>query len=90
MVILIHSKFIQFIDIIRLQFIQNEQRNTRSRARGNNAVNQRMAWVLSVTTGDMLQRLTAFRQLWNVLMSDPGYGDLCVILKNINSVLFSM
>ena len=34
--------------------------------------------MLSVTTGDMLQRPAAYKQLWSVLMSGPGYGDRCV------------
>jgi len=34
--------------------------------------------VLSVTTGNMLQRPAAYKLLWSGLMSDPGYGDLSV------------
>ena len=35
--------------------------------------------MLSVTPGDMLQRPAANRLLRSGLMSDPVYGDLCVI-----------
>jgi len=49
---------------------------------------QRVIRVFSVTTGDMLQSPAANQQLWSGLMSDPGYGDLCVInvqvLKRVN------
>ena len=34
--------------------------------------------MISVTTGDTLQRPAAYRQLWSGLLSDPVYGDLCV------------
>jgi len=37
--------------------------------------------VLSVTTGDTLQRPAAYRQMWSGLMSNPGYGDLYVKIK---------
>ena len=39
--------------------------------------NQRVIRVFSVTTGDMLQRTAAYRQLGSGFMSGPGYGDLC-------------
>jgi len=34
--------------------------------------------LLSVTTGGMLRSPAAYKQLWSVYMSDPGYGDRCV------------
>jgi len=43
--------------------------------------------VFSVTTGDMLQRPAAYRQLWGGLMSGLGYGDLCAKLYISQSVL---
>jgi len=49
-----------------MQIIQNKQRVVR---------------VFSVTTGDMLQRPTAYRQMWGGLMSGPEYGDLSAEIK---------
>ena len=53
------------------------KRNTRARTRGNKAITQRVVWVLSVTTGDMLQSPAAYKYLWSGIMSGPGYGDRC-------------
>ncbi|NLM28083.1 MAG: hypothetical protein GX211_07895 [Clostridiaceae bacterium] len=37
--------------------------------------------VLSVTTGDMLRSPATYRKMRSGLMSDPGYGDLYVKIK---------
>ena len=73
-----NREYVPVIDIINYTIRAAIKKLFLLRTRGNNAITQRVAWVLSVTMGDKLQRPAAYKQLWSVIMSDPEYGDLCV------------